>query len=364
MAFAHFKRIGCLNIDEHRKPQVGKFKATIGAGGKAGDKSVDVEIKTSGGATLERVALRMTSEEQKLKLTDLGLTKDQLAKFEGLKDAKGVVIVTGPKAGGVTSTLYSMLKVHDAFLQNIHTLEIGKLMDVENVTQHVFDSQGGTITFGKRLRSIIRTDPDIVMAGDVPDAETAQIAAGSGKQGKRIYIGMTAKDVMTGLGMYIQAVGDPALAAAGLLAVTNQRLLRVLCTHCRKAYRPDPSLLKKGNLPQGEDRLFYRPPNPDEVEVDKKGNPLICPVCQGSGYIGRTGVFEILFVDDNVRKLISANTPLANIKAEVRKKGMLFLQEVALHKVYDGVTSIAEVLRVTKADEAKAAAKPSVASAG
>ncbi|HUN80219.1 MAG TPA: ATPase, T2SS/T4P/T4SS family, partial [Phycisphaerae bacterium] len=276
----------------------------------------------------------------------------------------GIVIVSGAKASGVTTSMYAMLKMHDAFLQNIHTLEIGKLMDVENVTQHIFDSLGGTVTFGKRLRSIIRTDPDIVMAGDTPDVETVQVAATAGKQGKRVYLGMTAKDVMTALGQYLQAVGDPALASVGLLAVTNQRLLRVLCTHCRKAYRPDPSLLKKGNLPQGEDRLFYRPPNPNEVEVDKKGNALICSVCQGSGYLGRTGAFEILFVDDAVRKLIAANTPLANIKAEVRKKGMLFLQEVALHKVYDGVTSIAEVLRVTKADEAKAAARPSPATAG
>jgi general secretion pathway protein E len=354
LVFVHMKRIAGLNTDERRKPQVGKFRATIGAGGK-GDKTVDVEVKTSGSTAGERMVLRVLSEESKFQLPDIGFTKDQFAQYEKLKDAKGVVIVSGPRASGVTSTLYAMLRAHDAYLQNIHTLEIAKSMDLENITQHVFDSQGGTVTFGKRFRSIIRTEPDVCMAGDTPDSETIQLAAQSGKQGKRIYLAMAARDAFSALNHYIESIGDPSLAAASLLAVTNQRLVRLLCTHCRKGYRPDPSILKKGNLPQDEDRPFYRPPNPNEVEVDKKGNPIICPVCQGSGYLGRTGVFELLVIDDAVRQQLAKGTPVANIRSEVRKKGMLLLQEAALHKVYDGVTSIAEVLRVTKSDAEKSA---------
>ncbi|MEK6643151.1 MAG: ATPase, T2SS/T4P/T4SS family [Planctomycetota bacterium] len=356
LVFVHFKRIAGHNIEERRKPQVGKFKAAIGAGGK-GDKAVEVELKSAGSTAGERITFRMTSDENKFQIADIGLLKDQLEKYLALKPAKGVVVITAPKANGLTSTLYAMLRSHDAFMQNIHSLEVAKLMDLENVTQHVFDSQGGTVSFGKRLRSIIRTDPDITLAGDTPDAETAQLVAQTGKAGKRIYAGLNAKDVFSALGAYVEAVGDPALAAAGLLLVTNQRLVRLLCTHCRKAYRPDPAILKKGNLPQGEDRPFYRPPNPDEIEVDKKGNPMICAVCQGSGYLGRTGVFETLFVDEAIRAMIARGVPLATIKAEVRKKGMLFLQETALRKVYDGVTSIAEVLRVTKSETDKPASR-------
>jgi len=355
LVFLHMKRIAGLDTDERRKPQVGKFKATIGAGGK-GDKTVDVEVKTSGSTAGERIVLRILSDEGKFQLPDIGMTKDQLAQFQKLKDAKGVVIVSGPRSSGISATLYAMLRAHDAYIQNIHTLEIGKSMDLENITQHVYDSQGGTVTFGKRLRSIIRTEPDVVMAGDTPDPETAQIAAQCGKQGKRIYLGMNGRDVFTALNDYLEKVGNHGLAAAGLLAITNQRLVRLLCTSCRKGYRPDPSILKKGNLPQGEDRPFYRPPNPDEIEVDKKGNPMICAVCQGSGYLGRTGVFELLIVDDTVREQIARGTPVASIRTEVRKKGMLLLQEAALHKVYDGVTSIAEVLRVTKVEGEKSAA--------
>ena len=98
----------------------------------------------------------------------------------------------------------------------------------------------------------------------------------------------------------------------------------------------------------GENRPFYRPPNQEELEVDKRGNPILCPICQGAGYLGRTGVFEVLLLDDDLRNHIAKGTPLTTIKVEARKKGMLYLQEVALHKVYEGETSINEVLRATR----------------
>lgn len=354
MVLMHLKRISGCNVEEHRRPQSGKFKASIGAGGK-GDKGVEVEVKTSGSSTGERMLLRLLSEEGKFRLMDIGLLKDQAEKLQAIvQEPKGVVLCSSPKAGGVTSTMYACLRAHDAFIQNIHTLELSKAMDLENITQHVFDSQDGTVTFGKRLRSILRTEPDVCLIGEMVDAETAAQAAAAGRQGKKIYMGVAAKDVFHALGLYMQAVADNHLVASSLLAVTSQRLARLLCTQCRKGYKPDPAILKKANLPLDANRPFYRPPNPNEIEVDKKGNPIVCAVCQGSGYLGRTGVFEILLVDDAVRNHISKGTPLQTIKTEVRKKGMLFLQEVALHKVYEGITSINEVLRVTK-DPASAA---------
>jgi len=348
LVLAHLKRIAGMNQEEHRRPQTGHFKATIGAGGK-GDKAVEVQAKTAGSTAGQRFALRLISEESKFRLADLGLTAQQLPLLKQAREQhKGVVICCGPKASGVTSTLYALLREHDAFLQNIHTLEVSKDQDVENITQHVFDSQNNTVTFGKRLRSILRTEPDVCMVSDVPDPETASLAATSGKQNKKVYLGMRAKDTFSALGTYLQTVGDPALAASGLVAVTSQRLIRNLCSTCRRGYKPDPDILKKANLPLGENRPFYRPPNPNELEVDKQGNPILCPVCQGTGYLGRTGVFELLVVDDDLRARISKGDALAVLKAEARKKGMLYLQEVALHKVYEGVTSINEVLRVTK----------------
>jgi type II secretory ATPase GspE/PulE/Tfp pilus assembly ATPase PilB-like protein len=244
-------------------------------------------------------------------------------------------------------------------MQNIHTLELTKALDLENVTQHVFDTKDATATFAKRFQSILRTDPDVMMAGDTPDAETAQLAAQFSRQGKKVYMGLTANDTFSALRKFGQYVGDAGLLASSLTAVTSQRLVRVLCTNCRRGYRPDPALLKKANLPTGENRPFYRPPNPNEVEVDKQGNPIICPVCQGSGYLGRTGVFELLVVDDDVRAQIASGTSLAAVKTECRKRGMLYLQEIALHKVYDGMTSINEVLRVTKEGDGAGGEAPS-----
>lgn len=352
---AHFKRIAGLDVEEHRRPQSGGFEAAIGAGGQ-GDKEVEVGVKTSGSTAGQRVLLKITAEESKFRTADIGMTSDQLPVFEKLvKKSRGVMICGGPRASGVTSTLYAILRSHDVFMQNIHTLEIVKSLDIENITQHVYDGQESGVTFGKRFRSILRSDPDIVLAGDTPDAETAQYAAAAVKEGKKIYLGMTAKDTFSALRRYLQGVGNNGLAAAGLLAITCQRLVRILCTECRRAYKPDPALLKKANLPTGENRPFYRPPNPNEIEADKHGNQLLCPVCQGSGYLGRTGVFELLLMDDHLRALIAKGTALPTVKAEARKRGMLYLQEVALHKVYEGITSINEVLRVTKESSSKPA---------
>jgi type II secretory ATPase GspE/PulE/Tfp pilus assembly ATPase PilB-like protein len=343
----HFKRIAGMNVDEHRKPQSGKFSAAIGAG--AAEKKVDVTAKTSGSTAGQRMFLKLISDESKFQLADIGLTEDQLAVFERVSAAsRGVVICSGPKSSGTPSTLYAILRTHDAFMKHIQTLETSKAMDLENITQHVYRGQAEGPTFGRRLRSILRSGPDICMASETPDAESVASAAEAARQGKKIYLGMRASDSFSALRKYLEGVGDPALAAAGLVAISNQRLVRILCSDCRRAYKPDPKLLKKGNLPMDADRPFFRPPNPAEIEVDKYGNQSLCPVCQGSGYLGRTGVFEILDIDDELRALIAKGTPLPTIKVEARKKGMQSLQTVALRKVYDGLTSINEVLRVTK----------------
>lgn len=346
---AQIKRISGMDPEEHRKPQSGKFHASIGASGSSEEKPVDIESRASGSTTGQRVGFKMIAEESRYRPPDVGMTKTQLPVFEKLiAQPKGVMIVSGPRGSGVTSTLYAILRSHDAFMQNIHTLEVTKSMTLENITQHVFDASDATATFGNRFRSLIRTEPDVAMAGDTPDNETMAFAAAAGRQQKKLYLGMTAVDTFSALRRYLDAVGDNALAASSIVALTNQRLVRVLCTACRRAYKPDPALLKKGNLPTGENRPFYRPPNPEEIEVDKHGNQLICQVCQGSGYFGRTGVFEILFIDDQLRGMVAKGADIQAMKAEARKKGMLYLQEVALHKVYEGATSIAEVLRVTK----------------
>ena len=139
-------------------------------------------------------------------------------------------------------------------------------------------------------------------------------------------------------------VGRPEAVAETLLGVTNQRLLRKLCLECRQAYVPDAKLLRRLNLPVDKIKQFFRP---GEVEYDKRGHPLVCEQCQGTGYYGRTGVFETLLLTEGLRKLIQENAPINAMREQYRKDKMLYLQEEALRKVIDGTTSIQEVLRVT-----------------
>jgi len=133
----------------------------------------------------------------------------------------------------------------------------------------------------------------------------------------------------------------------------SQRLIRKLCIACRQAYKPDQQQLKKANLPANKIEHFYRPP--PEGLVDAKGNPIVCSNCQGSGYFGRTGVFELLVFDDNLRDLIRKGQPVTAVKAQSRKSGMLYLEEVGLQKVIEGVTSMNELLRILRAEAAGAA---------
>ena len=172
--------------------------------------------------------------------------------------------------------------------------------------------------------------------------------APSDGRSKKFYLAMTAKDTFTTLRRYIQGVNDNALAASSLLGIACQRLTRLVCSECRRAYKPDPNLLRKANLPLDENRPFYRPPNQNEIEVTKQGDPILCPICQGTGYVGRTAVYELLILDDDLRAHIAKGTSLPTLKVEARKKGMQYLQEISLHKVYEGHTSINEVLRVTR----------------
>lgn len=356
----HLKRIAGMDPAEQRKPQSGKITGAVGPGGKQ-DKVVDMQIRASGSTAGQRVVMTMFSEESKFRAPDIGLNKNQLPALQAAIDkARGVVVIAGPKESGVTSTLYAVVRSHDAFLKNIHTLETAKVMDIDNVTQHVYDSKGGTIPFARQLQSIMRMEPDVLMVSDCTDHDTAELIATGGKQNRKIYVGLAAADTLSAVRKYMQLVGETESAAAGLEAVMAQRLVRVLCPSCRKAYKPDPTLLKRMNLPADDTRVFYRPPNPDELEVDKKGNPIICQVCQGSGYLGRTGIFEVLIVDNEIRSMLSQGAPLMNVKAHARRNKMQYLQECGLLKVFDGLTSINEVLRVTRDDTAGPAgpAKP------
>jgi len=348
------KKAAGLDPEEHRRPQSGHITAARAGGMKDLDKMVKIEIKSSGSTSGERLMLRVLAEESRFKIDDLGLTPPQLKQFQKVvAQPRGIVLCCGPRHTGLTSTLYAILRSHDAFMANIHTLELQRAMELENITQNIYDSRKKEVSFARRLQTILRSDPDVVMVATVPDGQTAALACEAAAQRTKLYLGMGAGDCMAGLQQWLSLVEDPKLVATTLLAVSAQRLVRRLCPECRQAYRPDPATLRKANIPADQIEQFFRRGG---YLLDKKGQQVLCETCQGTGYFGRTAVFELLVVDSMIAKLIAGGTSISQIKAASRKSKspMLYLQEQGIRKVIEGTTSINEIIRVTREEPARA----------
>jgi general secretion pathway protein E len=341
----YLKTLAGLELEERRRPQQGKITAAVQTGQDVEGGFVDIEVRTSGSTQGEQMVLRVLAEEARFRLPDIGLPEDLLETLESIvHEQTGVVLVAGPRQSGTSTTLYAILRTHDAFVRNINTLEASKLMDLENITQTIFDSTAEA-GYARQLLSVIRRDPDIIMVGECPNRETAQLVAKNTKK-KKFYVGFNAHDSFDALRRWAQLVGDNEVVASGLRAIIAQRLIRKLCPACRQSYHPDPGLLKKANLPP--DSMFFQPP---QQPATKRGKQVICPHCQGAGYFGRTGLFEVMLVDPTLVKLIRAGAPLramSQIKAACRKTGMIYLQEQGIRKVMEGLTSMDEILRAVQ----------------
>ncbi len=337
----YLKQVAGLDVEDHRRPQKGSF-FTI----RTGEKDTGWKISTSGSTRGEQLLLERIEEKKTVALDVIGFQPDQLEEIKRIiRINKGLVLVTGTRSSGVTTTLYSLIRHHDAFIQNIHSLENQILCELENVTQHITKTGGDAPSPARQLRSVLHTDPDVMMLGFISGDEMAQIATKAARTDRKIFIACEAASTFQALDNWKKLVGNPSHVAESLLAITNQRLVRILCPECHEGYIPDPAMLKKLNLPSEKIKEFYRPPT--EIEYDKRGNPILCPHCQGTGYFGRTAVFETLIISDDLRNLIAEDAPINVLRTQCRKERMLFLQEQALRKVIDGTTSIQEVLRIT-----------------
>ena len=345
------KHLADLDVDEKRKPQKGKFRIS------KNKENTDWEVATAGSTAGEQVRLKQLVEQQVARLSEIGLMPDQyeqLNKFRGLK--QGMFIVSGPSKSGVTTTLYALLRNHDAFINSINTLERQPSVELPNITQNVFSlSDTGTTTYAKTLQTVVRMGPDIVGVADCTDAETAQVACAAAKDGKLVYITLNANNVTQALGKWMKLVGNRNIIAETLLGISNQRLLRKLCEECKQGYAPNKELLRKFNLPADKAKVLYRP---GKVIYDKRGKPSPCEDCQETGFVGRTGVFEIIIIDDQLRATIKQAKSLSDIGMQFRRAKMLYLQEQALRKAIAGTTAINEMVRVLAAAKKQKTKKP------
>jgi len=348
----HFlKHLADLDTKEIRKPQKGKFRVS------KGKENTEWEVATAGSTAGEQVRLKLLTREGITRLVDIGLMRDQYEQLNGFRELKqGLFIVAGPKKSGVTTTFYALLRNHDAFLNSINTLERQPSTELPNITQNIYTlSDTGTSTFGKKLQVVVRMGPDIVGVADCEDSETAQVACTSAKDGKIIYVTFEADSVIQALGKWLKLVGDRNLAAETLLGISNQRLIRKLCNECKQAYAPDKELFRKFNISAEKTKVLYRA---GKVQYDKHGKPVTCEHCQGTGFVGRTAVFETIIITDELRTAIKQSKSLPEIGAQFRRAKMLYLQEQALRKVISGTASVNEMIRVLSTSKAKTTPPP------
>ena len=327
---SRIKLMARLNIAERRLPQDGRIAF--------GPKGSEVDIRVSTIPTLfgESVVMRLLDQKGVLTMKALGFRESAMEAFSRLiRQPHGMVLVTGPTGSGKSTTLYAALSAIDSSAKKVVTIEDPVEYNIEGVNQIQVKPQIG-FTFANGLRSIVRQDPDVIMVGEIRDAETAGIAIHSALTGHLIFSSLHTNDAPGAAARLLDMGVEGYLISSSLLGVLAQRLVRVLCGKCKSACKPgdrEKSLLEAAGLcPNGDFDLF---------------RGLGCEECGGTGYAGRTGIFELMVMTDNLRALVSERKGSGLIKAAAVAEGMAELRADGLIKALDGITTIEEVERVT-----------------
>jgi len=339
------KRLASLDVDEQRKPQNGRFVIL------RDDKGTNVSVETAGSVKGEQLVAKLYSRELlELRLVDSGMRAEQIELLNNaLKHSGGgIVLMSSPPRCGRTISMYSMLREYDLFSTSVIAVESTLSIEYPAVNQIEVDKAAGQ-SLAEAVQAALRADPDVVMVETVGDAETAKMMMLGAAAGKVMIGGLPANDAGEAIRKFMAAVGDPKSVASVLLASTNQRLLRKLCSGCSEAYRPNPEFLRKANLEAAKVDVLNR--EPKTRPVDKDGKPIVCPICANEGYVGRLAFYEIMVLDDEARGRLAAGGSITEVRTQLRKQGQEFLQEEGLRKVVEGITSVSELLRVLKPEK-------------
>ena len=320
-----------MDIAERRRPQDGTFSLL-----KKGHK-FDVRAATGPTNFGEKMVLRLLDADASVikgGLASLGMRESMLTKLQGIiQQPHGMLIVCGPTGSGKTTTLYVALGEIDVLSRNIVTIEDPIEYRLENISQTAVNN-AAELTFAKILRSVLRQDPDVILVGEIRDRETAEIAMQAALTGHFVFTTLHANDTATTVTRLLDIGIDTTLLQSAVTAVLAQRLVRVLCAKCKEPYPAPQDFREKINAPADKEITIYK----------EKG----CPACHGTGYKGRTGVHELLVFDNEIRDLLVGHPSIQAIRAAGKKAGTRTLQEAGIAKVLAGVTSLNEVLRVTK----------------
>ncbi|MCX8071521.1 MAG: type II secretion system ATPase GspE [Candidatus Binatia bacterium] len=331
---SRIKVMAGLNIAEKRLPQDGRIRIRLAG------KDIDIRVSIVPTAHGERVVMRLLDRASTLlQLEELGLTGNKLETVNRLiRQSHGIILVTGPTGSGKTTTLYACLAKINTTDKNIITIEDPIEYQLHGIGQIQVNPKID-LTFANGLRSILRQDPDVIMVGEIRDTETAEIAIQAALTGHLVFSTLHTNDSFGAMTRLLDMGIEPFLVSSSVIAVMAQRLVRRVCTECRVAYRPTREEIEEvGITPQ---QLGGR-------EIYKQGPG--CAQCKGKGYRGRTGIHELLVVDDEIRSLVMKNADAASIRRTATAHGMNTLREDGAEKVLAGITTIEEVLRVTQDD--------------
>jgi len=330
---SRIKVMGKMDIAERRVPQEGRTTLRLA------DREVDVRISCVPTCYGERIVIRLHDKGLSLfELEDLGMPQRELDTFQRLiRSSHGVVFVTGPTGCGKTTTLYAALKRINSPDRNIMTIEDPIEYRIPGISQIEEEPKKG-MTFATTLPYILRQDPDIIMIGEVRDYETARIAIQASLTGHLVFSTAHTNDSATAITRLLDIGMEPYLVSSSLLAVMAQRLVRTICPRCKEEYAPTTE----------EKQMLSVAQNVEPPAMLWRGAG--CPDCLETGYLGRTGVYELLFVDDTVREQIASGARASLIKREAVARGLRTLRSDAVDKVLKGITTIEEIHRMTQMD--------------
>ncbi len=336
---AFLKETAGTDASDVRRKQIGKFQISGAIG------NVHVDLTASGSSSAHIIRLDFDRSQRIIRTWEsIGLMskqRDMLDQFKQEDKRHGIVLIGGEKQSGVTTTSYAILSQHDSYLSNIVTLEREVLATLEGITHT--DSENTEGDYAAQLQTIIRRDPEVILAADLVDAEAAKIAAKPGKDGPLIFVSIPSSSTSELISRWAGFVADPRLSFDDLQAVVYQKLVRKLCENCRVAYKPPQDLAKQG-LPIDSVEQLYRKGG----QVEEKNKIVPCPICKGSGYLGQIGIFETMFLNNDTRKHLIAGDLKAAMAQSKRNKLFIRLQEAAWQKVASGETSLEEFGRVNK----------------
>lgn len=324
---SRIKVLSNLDIAENRRPQDGKIRL------KVENRDIDIRVSTFPTIHGENLVMRLLDKSSiLLGLKELGFSQENLVLFEKLiYQPNGIILVTGPTGSGKTTTLYAALTTINSVGKNIITIEDPVEYELPLIRQTQINPKAD-ITFANGLRSILRQDPDIIMVGEIRDGETTEIAIQASLTGHLVFSTLHTNDASSALTRLLDMEVEPFLISSSIIGILAQRLVRMICDKCKEKYTPTATLLKDLAIEEKID--FYR----------GKG----CEKCKNTGYVGRVGIFELLIMNEEIKKMTEEKSSADQIKKKAIQLGMKTLRQDGLDKVRKGLTTIDEVFRVTE----------------